>query len=57
MKKNLFKLPKLPPVGAMRIPKDAYNKLRHNSAGAHTTQKGKKGYKREDGKKIQKEDF
>ena len=39
----------------MRIPEGAYQKLRHNGGGAHSTPKGAKGYKRADNKRILRE--
>lgn len=38
-----------------RIPKDAYQKLRHHGGGAHSTKKGAKGYKRDDNKRLFRE--
>lgn len=38
-----------------RIPKEAYQKLRHHGGGAHSTPKGAKGYKRAENKRILRE--
>ncbi len=38
-----------------RIPKEVYQKLRHHGGGAHSTQKGAKGYKRADNKQLLRE--
>lgn len=38
-----------------RIPKEAYQKLRHHGGGAHNTPKGDKGYKRADNKRLLRE--
>lgn len=38
-----------------RIPKEAYQKLRHHGGGAHRTQKGAKGYRHSENKRILRE--